>query len=478
MAWEWRENNREKVLEALRTGEYEAILTSREGALDALAHLAWELGILDAVDLIRVERERGGIADDLLLRTLAVLPFVEAIGLSAAANTLFEDAAVLVKLGYTAVQIQKGFNDRRGAKQAEKSEQSLPYHPDVLRQELQRIDLNSLNEFRKACIRKLFAHKLVKGQIYTVDGSGIGDQMRVVGLLCLGKERPLWVNWRLRTGTESEKGKESSVVLEMIDELIEIQGSEVIEWLLVDALYADGPLLARLKYQYGIDVMVRLPEDRLMYQEMEQKLSQSPTRWHEHTDVRYLSGHKQTRQMRVAAVHGLNNWDAYIEQAQAMGIETPTLSVYAIESDQVMPNGETEKWALVATFPFTSAWKAYTHWRNRWTIENNGFRELKEGWHLESGLWTFHNTIIAAARVTFTLLAYNVAQIAKTHAGRNLTAKGIRTLRRQLTPRFGTNPIIVFTADAYAVLHLEELIQLLGGKPPKFSFWKSPANPL
>ena len=165
MAWEWRENNRGKVLEALRTGEYEAIMTSKEGALDALAHLAWELGILEAVDLIRVERERSGIADDLLLRTLAVLPFVEAIGLSAAANTLFEDAAVLVKLGYTAVQIQNGFNDRRGAKQAEKSEQSLPYHPDVLRQELQRIDLKSLNEFRKACIRKLFAHKLVKGRI-------------------------------------------------------------------------------------------------------------------------------------------------------------------------------------------------------------------------------------------------------------------------------------------------------------------------
>jgi hypothetical protein len=475
MAWEWRENNREKVLEALQTGEYEAILTSREGALDALVCLAWELGVLEAVNLIQVERERDGIPDDLLLRTLAVLPFVEAIGLSASANTLFEDAAVLVKLGYTAVQLQEGFNDRRGAKRAEKSEQSLPYHPDVLRQELQRIDLNSLNEFRKACIRKLFEHKLVKGQLYAVDGSGIGDQMRVVGLLCLGKERPLWVNWRLRTGTESEKGKEASVVLEMIDELIEIQGSEVIEWLLVDALYADGPLLARLKYQYGIDVMVRLPEDRLMYQEMEQKLTQSPTRWYEHTDVRYLSGHKQTRILRVAAVHGLNNWDAYIEQAQAMGIENPTLSVYAIESDQIMPNGETEKWALLSTFPFSSAWKAYTHWRNRWAIENNGFRELKEGWHLESGLWTFHNTVMAAARVTFTLLAYNVAQIAKTHAGRNLTAKGIRTLRRQLTPRFSSLLVIVFAADAYAVLHLEELIQLLGGKPPKFSFWKSPS---
>ena len=56
MTWEWRENNREKVLEALQKGEYEAILTSREGALDALAQLACELEVLEAVELIEVER--------------------------------------------------------------------------------------------------------------------------------------------------------------------------------------------------------------------------------------------------------------------------------------------------------------------------------------------------------------------------------------------------------------------------------------
>lgn len=478
MAWEWRENNREKVLEALRQGEYEAILTSKEGALDALAHLAWELGILDAVKLIRVERERDGIPDELLLRTLVVLPFVEAIGLSAATNTLFEDAAVLLQLGYTAIQIQEGFNERHGSKLDKKSDQSLPYHPDVLRQELQRIDLASLDEFRKASIRQLFKHKLVKGGVYAIDGSGLGDQIRVVGLLCLGKDRPIWVTWRLRTGTESEKGKEAQVVLDMIDELIEIQGVEVIEYLLMDALYADGPLIARLKYQYGIDVLVRLPEDRCLYQQMLQKLSQTPAVWQEHLDVRYLSGHKQTRHMRVAVAHGLNDWDTFMEQAQTMGVENPMLSVYAIQSDLVMPDGKTEEWALISTSPLGTAWKGYTFWRNRWTIENSGFRELKEGWHLEAGLWTFHNATVAAARLTFTLLAFNIAQIAKTHAGRTLTARGIRTLRRQIAPSFGSVPVIVFTTEAFAVLHIEELVLLLGGKPPQFSFWKSPTNTL
>ncbi len=96
MSWEWREHNREKVEKALQKGEYDAILTSRESALATLAHLAWELGVLDAVKQIRVRRQRAGIPDELLLRTLAVLPFVEAVGLSAAAETLFADAAYAV----------------------------------------------------------------------------------------------------------------------------------------------------------------------------------------------------------------------------------------------------------------------------------------------------------------------------------------------------------------------------------------------
>jgi hypothetical protein len=50
-------------------------------------------------------------------------------------------------------------------------------------------------------------------------------------------------------------------------------------------------------------------------------------------------------------------------------------------------------------------WQAYTFWHFRWTIENCGFRELKEGWHLEEALWTFRYTDIAADRLTFTLIA-------------------------------------------------------------------------
>ena len=242
----------------------------------------------------------------------------------------------------------------------------------------------------------------------------------------------------------------------------------------MDALYADGPILANLKYARQIDVMVRLPEDRRMYEQLMGILRVIPETWQEHPDVRYLSGHKETRQMRVAKMDDLNDWEGFVTAAQALGVEKPSLSGFAIQSDHLGKDGKPEEWALVATTPFHTAWQAYTFWRNRWTIENSGFRELKQGWHLEEALWTFRNTVIAAARLTFTLIAYNVAQIAKSNVAERLKTRGIRKLRQELNHQFGvrSSPVIVFAAGAFTVLHLEELVVLLGGKPPQFSFGK------
>jgi hypothetical protein len=188
--------------------------------------------------------------------------------------------------------------------------------------------------------------------------------------------------------------------------------------------------------------------------------------------VRYLSGHKQTRQVRVAKMEELNDWDGFVEAAKVLGVENPTLNGFAIQSQDVANPTDKEEWALVATASFNTAWQAYIFWRNRWTIENTGFREIKEGWHLQEALWTFRETGIAAARLAFTLIAYNVAQIAKSKVAESLKVRGFRKLRRELNRQHGfrSSPVIVFAAGAFTVLPLEELVVLLGGKLPEFPF--------
>lgn len=465
MGWEWREHNRAKVLAHLQQGDYEAIVTSKEGALDALAHLATELGVLDAVSLLKVEREREGIPDELLLRAACLLPFVDAAGLSAASESLFADAAILLQIGYTALQVQNGFNNRRGAKQESKGDSSLPCHPDVLRNELLRLKPESMTTFRRECIKRLHEKGLIKGKVYAVDGSGIGSRWRLVGLYNVYKGRKLWLTWRLLSGSASEKGKEGAVLFEMVDEVREIAGEDAIEWVLMDALYADGPLLAGLKYQRGIEALVRLPEDRIMYGDLWFLLQYEPERWQEHQDVRYISGRKQLRQVRVGVVPELQRWDSFVQAAAAHGEFNPVLWGCGITSvDQSNP-GDKEEWALISTRPFNTGWQGYTFWRQRWSIENNGFRELKEGWLLEKAPWSYTQEALVLARVTFTLIAANVAEIAKTTQGRQLTSRGIRRLRRELNQEVGSAPVIVFAADAYGIFDIEEVMTALG-KPP------------
>ena len=78
------------------------------GPLDELVALHDELAVFAALDAVELERERAGIANRPLLRTLATLPFVAAASLSGATELLFKEPAILLHLGWAAVQIREG----------------------------------------------------------------------------------------------------------------------------------------------------------------------------------------------------------------------------------------------------------------------------------------------------------------------------------------------------------------------------------
>src|SRR6266566_1952730 len=104
--------------------------------------------------------------------------------------------------------------------------------------------------------QSLYQRQLVRGKVYAVDGSGLGDDFRLVALVCVSATRPIIVAWRLLSGPASEKGKEAAVTRQLVEQVLEVAGPQAIGLRLSDALYADGPLLAWLKYSKGIDARV------------------------------------------------------------------------------------------------------------------------------------------------------------------------------------------------------------------------------
>ena len=207
----WYRNDKAAVAQALRRGERPDLATTMaSGPLDELVALHQELGIFAILDELEVQRARAGVADELLLRTLATLPFVEQASLSGASEMLFREPAVLLHLGWAPVQIRAGRNGRHRHPEG-RQEESLPCHPDTLRDALRRVGESAWQQAQAAGVKALYQRHLVRGKVYAIDGSGLGDDFRLVALVCVSASRPIIVAWRALSGPASEKGQEAAV---------------------------------------------------------------------------------------------------------------------------------------------------------------------------------------------------------------------------------------------------------------------------
>ncbi len=252
----------------MRQGESPDLATTTScGPLDELLALHEQLGILSTLDQLDVQRQRAGLPDHLLFRSLATLPFLAEPSLSAASGALFGEPALLLQLGWAPAQVREGTNGRHRHPDGRQPE-SLPCHPDALRDALRRVGAQAWLKAQKAGVGALYRRGLVQGKVYAIDGSGLGQGLRLVCLVCISGQRPVIAAWRLLEGDASEKGKEAAVTKELVEQTVALGGKGCIELLLADALYADGPLLAWLKYYQGIDALAPVAADRLLYQDL------------------------------------------------------------------------------------------------------------------------------------------------------------------------------------------------------------------
>ncbi len=437
----------------------QTIAPQADGALEELVALSVELGTFEMLDSVAVKRGREGIPDSLLLHTLAVLPFLAEGSLSGSAKALFSDPAVLVQLGYAPVQLQQGVTARH-RRPTGKTDQSVPIHPDTLRDELARLSEADWWALQRERLKRLYARRLIRSQRVVVDGSGLGEGERVVVLSALTGGGLVPLVWLYLIGDASEKGREAAVTRKLIELVREVGGVEAIKLLLADALYADGPLLAWLQ-SIGIDALVRLPEDRLLWGEAQSIIARDGQERAKHQQTRVLDGKKELRTVEVACASSLMDWDSYVAKAKELGIADPGLWVGAVRQLDPQLPADKELTVLVSTRQWKDAWEGYQAYRPRWWQENAGFNELKEGWLLERYPWGRDEAIVRG-RVGFTLLAQQVVALYRQAAGRQLAGYGIRRLRQALRYALGGPGVVVVVEDTYAVVHVEELMAALG----------------
>lgn len=139
-----------------------------------------------------------------------------------------------------------------------------------------------------------------------------------------------------------------------------------------------SPLLAWLKYVHGIDTLVPLPEDRLLYADVSGLAAQGLIPWTTHCYTRTLQGHKQLRTVEVASAGDLTSWDGFVEAAAQYGAPAATLWAALIREKDAPPGAPLPR-GLVGTCAWTDGFAALQAYRPRWHIEDDTYRELKEG---------------------------------------------------------------------------------------------------
>jgi hypothetical protein len=241
----------------------------------------------------------------------------------------------------------------RGGKQSR-----CPVIPIPYAMRLSRSGESAWLQAQEAGVQSLYQRQLVRGKVYAVDGSGLGDDLRLVALVCVSAIRPIIVAWRLLRGPVSEKGKEAAVTRALIEQVLQMAGPRAISLLLADALYADGPRFSWLKYRHGTDALVSLPQDRLLYQDLQGLADGQLIDWTHHRYARTIQGHKHLREVEVTAASELTSWDGFIDAAARYGVADASLWACLVRDVTTEEAAAEPPRALVSTRSFSDGFAA------------------------------------------------------------------------------------------------------------------------
>jgi hypothetical protein len=208
----------------------------------------------------------------------------------------------------------------------------------------------------------------------------------------------------------------------------------------------------------------RLPEDRLLYQDLQDLADGRLIDWSYHRYVRTIGGHKQLREVEVTAAGELTSWDGFTKAAASYGVFDACLWACLICDVTTAELAAEPPRALVSTRRFADGFAALQAFRPRWHSEDDTYRELKEGSWLEKQRWG-RDVAAALGRTTLTCLAFNTAQVYRLQAGERLASMAIRRLRRHRQRELGSAPAVLYVAGCYGVFSLEELLDVLGAAP-------------
>lgn len=442
----WKED-RASVAEGLKQGEQFDAYASAFGENDLIIGFMIVEGFWDRLRDIEADllKKENGYPPR-TLNILWTLCELAQVGRIAHAGKVIGDQALLRIAGFQAEQIDSTMAKRKNQ-----------IDPETLSNHIARISEASVKGSWWKHVRLLRQKRWYRGGTYAVDaheitipygmvenyegaqkvGNKCGYKLVVIINVEPGQERI--IAWALAGLAQSEK----TLLKKLLTELTE-QFGRLGDWmklLLLDRGYWGAELLTELKYTHGVDYVTRAGNDELdMVEDIEGLLKMPKIQWYSRQEESSKYG-----QIRFKAC-AINQVEMRPSKPIPRGVCNVVVGDFFDINGQPLPDHDRCYYATSLFVNPQVAQSVFTirdYYRQRWTIENQGFWVLTQRWNLDTLLSRSIHSI--RARLNFVLQLYNIENCcAWKHPGSY--DQELHHLRRPVTgERLGRPSIMVYS---------------------------------
>ncbi len=476
--WQFYERAQGEVYRKLKGRERpEAVVGAGWGLLDHFFIFLFSLGFFARIDFRPKRVKRVMIPTVLMILTYEMKQLTGISSMNQLEEHLFRDTALLKIIGFTARQIQEGFCQRG------KGKRRGPMHRDTLADFLSKFSSKEMDFILREAVRVLVKHKLIRGRTFILDatdlpttkhykGCGVkkvvkkvrnkdGQEVETVKyvsgyklLVLMEARHKIVVAARVVKINEHEK----NFTKEMIKEAQHRTGGKL-KVLLVDRGFIDGVLLWWLSKKMKIKFVIPARSNMEVSQDIRGFRS-------EKADTKMIFV-EETKEMKVMGVRGLLSYDQFGEEehGRRKGRKdfkaNPINGVMVLRWDGRDYEPGKEK-VFLTNFSVSRPMKIIERYDLRSEIENQGFRELKQGYHLLK--YPQKTEAAVRAHVVLTVIIYSLVNAYKSEQGQRLAHLGIRRWRGKQMGQ-SIHKMIVYYEGIYGIVDVEELFYLMDMTP-------------
>lgn len=469
LRWGAYTRNQEAVAQAIARKEYMDMTPTGVEVVDEFFALMQQIGIMNRLSV------EGNYQRQMIPMVLQIVTYSSRIILGLSSQNqipthLFRDAGLLRRIGYTAKQIEEGFNKRgKGSHH--------PIHKDTLADALERLTKEESQAIFAGSVEDLVKAKLLDDTVFSMDGTELSATKHYPEAGKVTSTREVKDKWgKTKTSTSTRYGylllslrgvTSNMVVAAGVDKIGKCEYSWVptlvqkaksagvkVKTLLIDGAYCVGDMLWQLKHKENIDFIV--PADSSMcITEDARGLAQMK----DGTIV------KENREIRAVGVKDLTTYEAYKPPGQGQRGPKATLNAVVVTRWKGKAVARDKQVVLITTLSVDDPLLIVELYRKRAEMENKLHRELKQGWYIEHFPCKQHQACMAHLYLTLTL--FNIACAYKTERGQDLADLGIRRLRAE---HLGGAAwvLIIYTEHEYGIFDVEEFAHLSGNPPKKY----------